>query len=147
MRKATATVTKKMMARPRRPNRKCPEPGISQASATVSQGERAGTAFPAVEVFAGIILILAGGWARQLRTPGEAPGGAQGARPTNTMQLQCANLKSNAGSELDLARRPVGGLERLYAIRRVRVDIALDVEGVEGIHIDPQLHLLSNRKD
>src|SRR5580700_12200051 len=40
-------------------------------------------------------------------------------------------LKRNAGRELDLARGPVGGLERLNTVRRTRIHATLDIECVE----------------
>ncbi len=46
--------------RPRRPSRRWPDPGISQASTTVSNRERAGAELLAVADVAGIDLILAG---------------------------------------------------------------------------------------
>ena len=43
------------------------------------------------------------------------------------------------GGELNLPRCPVGSLQRLDAVRRVRIDAALDVERVEGIHVNRSL--------
>src|SRR6185437_14441468 len=54
------TVANMIAARPRRPIRKCPDPGTNQAKATVNQGELAGAVVPAVVEVAGIDLILAG---------------------------------------------------------------------------------------
>src|ERR1700722_13064550 len=56
-------------------------------------------------------------------------------------------LEGNAAGELDLAGSPIGSLERLRAVRRIRVDAALYVERVEGVHVHSKLDSLGKTKD
>ena len=58
-----------------------------------------------------------------------------------------ARLEREPGGELDLARRPVGRLETFDAVRRIRVNAALQIENVEGIEVESQLDLLGNREN
>ena len=49
-----------------------------------------------------------------------------------------------AARKLDLPRRPVRSQELLNTVSRVRIGEALDVEGVERVHVEPQPEALPN---
>ena len=46
-----------------------------------------------------------------------------------------SELERQSRRDLNLARRPVRGLKRLGAVRRIRIHPALNIERVERIHI------------
>ena len=71
---------------------------------------------------------------RQVQAP--VPRGARGGGCCGSWETPAETRSEREPcGELDLVRRPVGRLQTLDAIRRIRVDAALEVERVEGVHV------------
>src|ERR1700728_3212529 len=63
------------------------------------------------------------------------------------------SLPGKAHAKLQLTRGPEGsgavyasGLDVFFTAGAVGVDVSLDIERIEGIHVDPEIHLLPDRE-
>lgn len=63
------------------------------------------------------------------------------------MHSHASHSEREPSSELQLPRCVVGGQKRLNSRGRVRIGVALHIECIEGVDIDPHIHGFGDRKD